>query len=90
MLCGFSMETENVEENSKAKREKKKADMIAANCLKEAGAGFGTETNHLLLISDAGVHDLPMMTKAEAADELLSALNLLLKKKNSGKGGTEI
>ena len=58
--------------------------------LKEAGAGFGTETNHLLLISDAGVHDLPMMTKAEAADELLSALNLLLKKKNSGKGGTEI
>lgn len=90
VLCGFSMETENVEENSKAKLEKKKADMIAANCLKEAGAGFGTETNHLLLISDAGIRDLPMMTKAEAADELLSALNLLLKKKNSGKGGTEI
>ena len=75
------METENVEENSKAKLVKKQADMIAANCLREAGAGFGTDTNHLLLISADGTRDLPMMGKEAAADELLTELKELLKKK---------
>lgn len=51
VLCGFSMETRDVLENSRAKLERKNADMIAANCLKEDGAGFGTDTNHLTLIS---------------------------------------
>ncbi len=90
VLCGFSMETENVEENSKAKLVKKQADMIAANCLREAGAGFGTDTNHLLLISADGTRDLPMMGKEAAADELLTELKELLKKKNSRKGRTEV
>lgn len=73
-LCGFSMETRDVLENSRAKLERKNVDMICANSLKEAGAGFGTPTNHLTLITRAGVTDLPMMSKEAAADRLLDAL----------------
>ena len=50
VLCGFSMETQNVLENSKRKLESKQADLIAANALRDEGAGFGTDTNHLILI----------------------------------------
>ena len=50
-LCGFSMETQNMLENSRAKLEKKKIDMIAANNLKEQGAGFNTDTNVITLIT---------------------------------------
>lgn len=82
ILCGFSMETSNVIENSTAKLTKKNADMIAANCLKEAGAGFGTDTNHLVLIGREGTKDLPMMSKAGAANELLSELMILWNNKN--------
>lgn len=71
-ICGFSMETEDVIENSKKKREKKNADMIAANSLCEKGAGFGTETNHLVLITESEVVDLPLLKKEEAADRLLT------------------
>lgn len=74
LLCGFSMETEQVLENSRQKLLKKNADMIAANSLREAGAGFGTDTNHLTLITREKMIDVPMMTKEEAADELLSEL----------------
>jgi phosphopantothenoylcysteine decarboxylase/phosphopantothenate--cysteine ligase len=74
VLCGFSMETEHVLENSKAKLVKKNADLIAANSLKDAGAGFGTDTNHLTLIGKEQITDLPLMTKAEAANHLLDAL----------------
>jgi len=74
LLCGFSMETEQVLENSRQKLLKKNADMIAANSLREAGAGFGTDTNHLTLITRERMIDVPMMTKEEAADELLSEL----------------
>lgn len=74
LLCGFSMETEHVLENSSAKLRRKNADMIAANCLKEEGAGFATRTNHLMLITEAGVTDLPLLDKEEAADRLLDAL----------------
>lgn len=63
VLCGFSMETRDVLENSRAKLERKAADLIAANCLKEEGAGFGTDTNHLMLISRDGVQDLPMLSR---------------------------
>lgn len=73
-LCGFSMETCNVLENSRRKLERKNVDMICANSLREAGAGFGGDTNHLVLISRAGETDLPMMSKADAADALLTAL----------------
>ena len=74
-------------ENSTAKLHKKNADMIAANCLKEAGAGFGTDTNHLSLISEKGVEDLPMLSKEAAADRLLDALKILWEEKSTRKGG---
>lgn len=74
VLCGFSMETRDMLENSKKKLESKKADLIAANSLKEAGAGFGTDTNHLVLIRRDGITDLPMLSKDEAAGRLLDTL----------------
>ena len=89
VLCGFSMETRDVLENSAAKLEKKNADMIAANCLKENGAGFGTDTNHLSLISRNGIEDLPMLSKEAAADRLLDALKILLEDRKTGKGGDD-
>lgn len=74
VLCGFSMETKDMLENSKKKLESKKADLIAANNLKEAGAGFGTDTNHLVLVGKGEMTDLPMLSKEEAAGKLLDAL----------------
>ncbi len=73
-LCGFSMETRDVLENSRAKLLRKNVDMICANCLKEEGAGFGGATNHLTLITRTGEIDLPLMDKEEAADCLLTEL----------------
>lgn len=74
-LCGFSMETENMLENSQKKLEKKNLDMIAANNLKTEGAGFGVDTNVITLITKNDAHVLPLMTKQEAAarifDEIL-------------------
>ena len=73
-LCGFSMETENMLENSKAKLEKKKVDMIAANNLKEDGAGFGTSTNVVTLITKDSVKELPLMDKADVAHAILDEI----------------
>ena len=73
-LCGFSMETENMLENSKAKLEKKKVDMIAANNLKEDGAGFGTSTNVVTLITKDEVIELPLMSKEEVAHNILDEI----------------
>ena len=73
-LCGFSMETQNMLENSRKKLEKKKIDMIAANCLKEAGAGFQGDTNVLTLITQEEEMELPLMSKADAAHQLLDAI----------------
>ncbi|MDD3414745.1 MAG: bifunctional phosphopantothenoylcysteine decarboxylase/phosphopantothenate--cysteine ligase CoaBC [Lachnospiraceae bacterium] len=73
-LCGFSMETENMVENSKQKLLKKKLDMIAANNLKQSGAGFETDTNVLTLITNSEVMELPLMSKQEAARQLLDAI----------------
>ena len=73
-LCGFSMETENMLENSRAKLARKNADLIAANSLRDAGSGFGTDTNHLVLISKDSVDDLPLLSKEDAADRVLDAL----------------
>lgn len=69
-LCGFSMETENMLENSRAKLAKKNVDMIAANNLKQEGAGFGTDTNVLTLITKDEVKELPLMDKNLAAKAL--------------------
>lgn len=71
-LCGFSMETENMLENSRAKLSKKHIDLIVANNVKEAGAGFATDTNIVTLISDSETIQLPLLSKEEVADELLS------------------
>lgn len=73
-LCGFSMETENMLENSKKKLEKKSVDMIAANNLKVAGAGFGVDTNVITLITGDGTRELPCMSKDEAAMEILDEI----------------
>ena len=70
-LCGFSMETENMVENSRAKLEKKNIDMIVANNLKQEGAGFGTDTNVVTLLTKDETVELPMMSKEEVADKLL-------------------
>lgn len=71
-LCGFSMETENMIENSRKKLEKKNLDLIVANNLKEQGAGFGTDTNVVTLLSAKDTIQLPMMEKEEVADKLLT------------------
>ena len=61
-------------ENSRKKLEKKHLDLIAANNVKVAGAGFGVDTNILTLIGPEGARELPMMTKAQAADALLDEI----------------
>ena len=73
-LCGFSMETENLLENSRAKLRKKNLDMVAANNVKVAGAGFGVDTNVLTLITADGEQELSLMSKDAAADALLDAI----------------
>ena len=83
-LCGFSMETENMLENSRAKLKKKNLDMIVANNLKVAGAGFGTDTNVVTLITDSMEKELPIMTKEEAAGKILDEI-FLTKRQNAGK-----
>lgn len=72
VICGFSMETQNMLENSRKKLDKKNLDMIAANNLKDAGAGFATDTNLITIITEKEEKALPLLTKDEAAHELLS------------------
>lgn len=74
-ICGFSMETENLIENSKAKLVKKNVDMIVANNLKVEGAGFGVDTNVVTIITKDEVKALPVMSKAEVADRILDNIN---------------
>lgn len=78
-ICGFSMETENMLENSKAKLEKKNLDMICANNLKVDGAGFGTDTNVVTLITKNEVKELPIMSKVEVAENILNKIIRTLK-----------
>lgn len=70
-ICGFSMETENLIENSRRKLAKKGCNMIAANSLKTEGAGFGTDTNIITLITADSQRELPVMSKESAADIIL-------------------
>jgi phosphopantothenoylcysteine decarboxylase/phosphopantothenate--cysteine ligase len=71
VICGFSMETRDMLENSRAKMEKKRVDMICANNLKLSGAGFGTDTNIITLITADAVEELPLLSKEEAASRIL-------------------
>ena len=73
-LCGFSMETDNMLENSKAKLSKKNADMIVANNLKDAGSGFKTDTNAVTLITRDGYRSLELKSKAEVAKEIFDEI----------------
>lgn len=73
-ICGFSMETRDLLENSRKKLDGKKLDMIAANDLRTAGAGFGTDTNAVTILTPDGAQELPLMSKAEVAARLLNEI----------------
>ena len=73
-VCGFSMETENMLENSRKKLQKKHLDMIVANNLKTQGAGFGVETNVVTLITQDEIQELPLMGKDQVAGKLLDEI----------------
>lgn len=73
-LCGFSMETEHLLENSRAKLEKKKIDMIVANNLRQEGAGFGTDTNVVTILTKDDAVELPLLSKEEVAGRLLDCI----------------
>ncbi len=75
-LCGFSMETENLLENSRKKLEKKKLDMIVANNLKTEGAGFGTDTNVASIITKDDIQSLSLMSKSELAHKILDFIKM--------------
>lgn len=74
LLCGFAMETSDMEKKARKKLEKKNLDMIAANNVKVAGAGFGTDTNVITLITREGSRQLELMSKEAAAMEILDGL----------------
>ena len=73
-LCGFSMETDDLIENSKKKLESKNCDMICCNSLKTEGAGFGTDTNVLTVITRDGTAQLEKMSKEQAAHRILDII----------------
>lgn len=73
-LCGFSMETENLVENSRGKLVRKNLDMIVANNLKTEGAGFGTDTNVVTIITQSDVKEMEIMSKQEVARRLLDEI----------------
>ncbi|MBQ1463465.1 MAG: bifunctional phosphopantothenoylcysteine decarboxylase/phosphopantothenate--cysteine ligase CoaBC [Ruminococcus sp.] len=74
VICGFSMETDNVIENSEKKLVSKKCDMICANSIRKAGAGFGTDTNIITMITPSGNQELELMSKFDAANVILTKL----------------
>ena len=80
-LCGFSMETQNMLENSRVKLDKKNIDMIVANNLKVEGAGFGTDTNVVTIITRERNLELEKMTKEEVADRLLDEIQAITAEK---------
>lgn len=73
-ICGFSMETENLLENSRAKLQKKNINMIVANNLTQVGAGFGTDTNIVTIITPNGEISLPIMSKSEVAENIVQCI----------------
>lgn len=83
VLCGFSMETENLIENSRAKRIKKQVDLIVANNLYDTGAGFCTDTNRVTLMTKDGEEALPLLTKEAVAGKILDVALHLWQEKHS-------
>lgn len=82
-LCGFSMETEHMLENSRKKLDKKHLDMIVANNLKVTGAGFGTDTNVVAILQKDSVLELPCMSKEQVADRILTEILDALQKREA-------
>ena len=72
--CGFSMETQNMLENSRVKLTKKNIDMVVANNLKVAGSGFGTDTNVVTMISKEEEIELELLTKEEVAHKIIDQI----------------
>lgn len=81
IVCGFSMETDNVIENSRKKLSSKNADIICANSVKTAGAGFGTDTNIITIITAGKEEELEIMTKFDAANLILDKMKKIEKEK---------
>ena len=79
-MCGFSMETQNMLSNSRAKLTKKNLDMVAANNVKTKGAGFQGDTNVLTLITQDEEVSLPLMSKEDAAAKILDKIFMLYPK----------
>ncbi len=77
IICGFSMETDNLLENSRKKLLTKKCDMICANSLKTAGAGFGTDTNIVTMITKDGIEEIGLMSKFDTANVILNKIKEL-------------
>lgn len=73
-ICGFSMETDNMLENSRKKLDSKNCDMICANSLRTEGAGFGVDTNVITVITKDNVKELGMMSKEQAAHRILDII----------------
>lgn len=78
-LCGFSMETENLLENAAGKLKRKHLDMIVANSLRTQGAGFGVDTNVVTLLTENETEELPLLTKNETADRILTKIQSIRK-----------
>lgn len=85
-LCGFSMETKDMLTNSRAKLEKKHLDMIVANNVKEEGAGFALDTNKVVIITQEEEKELPLMSKEQVADQLLTEILGKLREKGGRNG----
>ena len=83
-LCGFSMETENMLENSRRKLERKHVDMICANSLRQEGAGFAGDTNVMTLISKDRETSLPLMSKDETATAILDEIMIVRNSETEG------
>jgi phosphopantothenoylcysteine decarboxylase/phosphopantothenate--cysteine ligase len=76
-VVGFALETENEIENAKRKLEKKKADLIVMNSLRSEGAGFGSDNNHVWLVSNSGTTEIELASKEQIAQTIVDAIELL-------------
>ena len=85
LLCGFAMETQNLLDNAESKLQRKNCDMLVANSLRDKGAGFGTDTNIVTLISNGGTETLPLMSKREVAHRIWDAALALRGAEHAGQ-----
>jgi phosphopantothenoylcysteine decarboxylase/phosphopantothenate--cysteine ligase len=79
VIVGFAAETDDVEKRAVEKRRKKGCDLLVANDVSEPGSGFGTDTNRVLLVDDAGVEALPLLTKDQVAERILDRARALIR-----------